>query len=115
MSPIYAPDAEPLDRTLKVNVSRRQVRDLDLIAQEFGMTRSWVVREALQIGVPAVIGHLRSLRESGFRPSGQVLSPRAAGPRRGPRSDGPREDRWVYRPDVAPEGQKAPAYDDDEE
>ena len=115
MSPIYAPDAEPLDRTLKVNVSRRQLRDLDLIAQEFGMSRSWIVREALRIGVPAAIGRLRWLREAGFRASGQAISPRAAWPRRGPRSDGPREDRWVHRPNLEPEGQKAPALDDDEE
>ena len=115
MPPIYAPDAQPLDLTLKVAVSRRQLRDLDNIAQEFGMSRSWVVREALRIGVPAAAGRLRSLRKAGFRPSGQALSPRAAGPRRGPRSDGPREDRWVHRPDLAPEGQAPPAFDDDAE
>lgn len=115
MSPIYAPDAEPLDRTLKVGVSRRQLRDLDLIADEFGMSRAWVVREALRIGLPAAIGRLWSLRTAGYRPSGQVLSPQAAGPRRGPRSDGAREDRWVHRPNLAPEGQKAPAFDDDGE
>ena len=115
MSPIHAPDAEPLDRTVKVRVSTRELRDLDLIAQRFGMSRSWVVREALRIGVPAAIGRLQWLREAGFRPSGQAISPRAAGPRRGPRSDGPREDRWVHRPDLAPEGQRAPALDDDEE
>ena len=115
MSPIYAPDAEPLERTLKVGVSRRQLRDLDLIAEEFGMSRAWLVREVLRIGLPAAIGRLRSLREAGYRPSGQVLSPQAAGPRRGPRSDGPREDRWVHRPDLAPEGERAPALDDDDQ
>ena len=115
MRPIHAPDAEPLDRTIKVNLSRRQLRDLDRIAQQFGISRSWLVREALRIGVPAAIARLRSLREAGFRPRGQSDSPRSAAPRRGPRSDGPREDRWVHRPDLAPEGHEAPELDDDEE
>ena len=115
MPPIYAPDAEPLALTVKVRVSRRELRDLDLIAQEFGMSRSWVVREALRIGVPAARGQLQWLREAGFRPSGQANQSPFRWPRRGPRSDGPREDRWVHRPDLEPEGQKAPALDDDEE
>ena len=60
--------------TLKVNVSRRQLRDLDLIAQEFGMSRSWIVREALRIGVPAAIGRLQVVaggRVPGERPGDQ--------------------------------------------
>ena len=115
MRPIHEPDAEPLDRTIKVNVSRRQLRDLDRIAQQLGMSRSWLVRETLRIGLPAAIGRLESLWEAGFRPRGQVDSPHAAAPRRGPRSDGPREDRWVHRPELAPEGQAAPKLDPDPE
>ena len=38
MRPIYDPEAEMLDRTIKLNVSRRQLRDLDRFAQQFGMT-----------------------------------------------------------------------------
>ena len=115
MRPIHEPDAEPLDRTIKVNVSSRQLRDLDRIAQQFGISRSWLLREALRIGIPAAFGQLRSRREAGFRPRGQVDSPHAAAPRRGPRSDGPREDRWVHRPELAPEGQAAPELDRDPE
>jgi len=114
MRPIYDPEAETLDRTIKLNVSRRQLRDLDRFAQQFGMTRSWLLREALHIGLPAVVAHLRSLRSAGFRPKGQVASPSAAGPRRGPRTDGLREDRWIHRPNLTPEG-RAFEYNDDDE
>ena len=51
----------------------------------------------------------------GFRPKGQVASPSAAGPRRGPRTDGLREDRWIHRPNLTPEGRAFEYNDDDDE
>ena len=95
---IVDPDLQPLDRIVKVRLSRRQLRDVDRLSGEFSMTRAWFLREALAVGVPAAAAHIRALRTQGLRPSGVVTKPGAPGPRRGPRSDGARDDRWVEVP-----------------
>ena len=94
-TPLYDPDLQPLDRVVKVRLSRRQLRDVDRLAAEFSMSRAWFLREALAIGLPAAAAHIRMLRDQGLRPAGTAHTPQATGPRRGPRSDGARDDRWV--------------------
>ena len=113
--PVYDPDLQPLDRVVKLRLSRRQLRDLDQLAAEFSMTRAWFLREALAIGVPAAAVRIRALRRQGLRPSGVLSNRDAAGPRRGPRSDGVRSDRWVGAPgaDVKADGVPAVPYDDE--
>lgn len=112
---LYDPDLQPLDRVVKLRLSRRQLRDVDRLAAEFSMTRAWLLREALAIGLPAAAAKLRMLREQGFRPAGQVSAPAAKGPRRGPRSDGARHDRWVSAPAVpVPRGRPADVPYDEE-
>ena len=106
--PIWDPDAEPLDRVIKLRVSRRQLHDLDLAVAEFGMSRSWLLREALALGFPALVTQVRMRRKAGFVTRGEYVNPSAAGPRRGPRSDGARTDRWVHRPGGSEEGQRRP-------
>ena len=96
--PIQDPDLQPLDRTVKLRLSRRQLETVDQLAREFGMTRSWFIREALAVGVPGARDKLRELFDAGYRPSGTALPRRVTGPRRGPQSDGPRTDRWVLAP-----------------
>ena len=64
MKPIWAPDAEPLDRVVKLRLSRRQLQTLDLAVKEFGMSRSWLLREALARGFPAVVTELRLKRKA---------------------------------------------------
>ena len=54
--PIQDPDIQPLDRTVKLRFSRRQLETVDQLAREFGMTRSWLLREALALGVPGCPG-----------------------------------------------------------
>ncbi len=75
------------------------------------MSRSWIIREALAAGLPLLVARLRDMRRRGFRPRGQLVNKHVAGPRRGPRSDGLRDDRWVRRPDVKPEGTRRPRVD----
>ena len=64
VKPVWAPDAEPLDRVVKLGVSRRQLHALDLAVKEFGMSRSWLLREALARGFPAVVTELRLKRKA---------------------------------------------------
>ena len=64
VKPIWAPDAEPLDRVVKLRLSRRQLQTLDLAVKEFGMSRSWLLREALARGFPAVVTELRLKRKA---------------------------------------------------
>ena len=68
--PIYDPDGEPLDREIRLKLSRRQLFQLDALAAEFGMTRSWLVREVLGDGLPAATQRLRALAKRGLRPLG---------------------------------------------
>lgn len=98
LPPIREPDAEPLDRTVKVRLSARQVEHLDLAVKEFRMSRSWVLRESLALGFPLFVEKVRQRRRAGLVPRGEYQNPNAAGPLRGPRSDGPRSDRWVHAP-----------------
>ena len=44
LSPIRESDSEPLNRTVKLRFSHRQLEDLDAVAAELGMARSWVLR-----------------------------------------------------------------------
>lgn len=105
---IWDPDAEPLDRLVKIRVSRRQLHDLDLAVAEFAMSRSWLVREALAIGFPALVTQLRQRRRAGLVTRGEYVNPAVRGPRRGPRMDGTGTDRWVQRPGGSAEGEKRP-------
>ena len=98
LSPIREPDAEALDRSVKLRLSSRQVEHLDLAMQEFRMSRSWILREALALGLPLFVEKQRRLRRAGFVPRGEYQNPDAAGPLRGPRSDGRRADSWVSAP-----------------
>lgn len=95
---VHAPDAEPFDRVVKVRFSSRQLEQLDLAVAEFRMSRSWLIREALAEGLPNVVEKVRERLRAGLVPRGAYWRPGTAGPRHGPRSDGPREDRWVVAP-----------------
>ena len=98
LPPIWEPDAEPLDRTVKVRLSVRQLDHLDLAVKEFRMSRSRVLRESLALGFPLFVEKVRQRRRAGLVPRGEYQNPNAASPFRGPRSDGPRADRWVNAP-----------------
>lgn len=98
LPPVWEPDAEPLDQAVKLRFSVRQLEQLDLVVREFGMSRSWILREAIAAGLPVFVEKVRQRRCAGLVPRGEYQQPGAVGPRRGPRSDGPRTDRWVNAP-----------------
>ena len=93
-------DLQPLDRPIRIRLSRRQLSAIDRLAAEFGISRSWFIREALARGLPLAEDRIRKLIEDGFRPAGDAARLPASGPRRGPISDGARPDRWVHAPSV---------------
>ena len=107
--PIEGADLQPLDRTVKLRLSRRQLSGIDRLASEFGISRSWFLREALAVGIPAAADRLRKLFDDGLRPAGAAVRPLASGPRRGPLSDGARPDRWVRVP--SPRRRRRPVTD----
>ena len=93
--PLDDPDLQPLDRVVKVRLSERQLAHVDRLCDEFSVSRSWFLREVFAVGLPVAVANIRQLMADGFVPAG-AASPRASsGPRRGPRSDGARVDRWV--------------------
>ncbi len=96
--PIREPDAEPLDCTVKLRLSARQLEQLDQAVAEFKMSRSWILRECIAEGFPLFVEAVRQRRRAGLVPRGEYQNPEASGPRRGPRSDGLRGDRWVGAP-----------------
>jgi len=98
LSPIWEPDAEALDRTLKLRVSTRQLEHLGLAVAEFTMGRSWILRECVGLGFPLFVEQVRQRGRAGLIPRGEYQNPNVAGPQRGPRSDGRRTDRWVSAP-----------------
>lgn len=59
LPPVWDPDAEPLDREIKLCLSTRQLEELDLLVKELNMSRSWILRGALGQG-PAVVRRQRA-------------------------------------------------------
>ena len=98
LPPIWEPDAELLDRTVKVSLSVCQLEHLDVAVKEFRMSRSRVLREPLAPGFPLFVEKVRQRRRAGLVRRGEYQNSNAAGPLRGPRADGPRADRWVNAP-----------------
>ena len=98
LRPIREADVEPLDRTIELNVSARQLEQLDLAVRELRISRAWLIRECIAEGFASVVEKVRERRAAGLVPRGEYQHPNAVGPRRGPRSDGLRADRWVSAP-----------------
>lgn len=113
--PILDPDAEPLDRPLRLRVSRRQLFQLDALASEFGMTKAWLLREVIADGLPVATGRLRALAKSGMRPAGAKRKDRRTAVHRGPRADGVRPDRWAKSPRADARKRRVRPSDFDEE
>ena len=90
-------DLQPLDRPIRIRLSRRQLSGIDRLAAEFGISRSWFIREALALGLPLAEERIRKLIEDGFRPAGDAARVPASGPRRGPISDGARPESLGLR------------------
>lgn len=111
--PIYAPDAEPLDFTVKLRLSRRQMLQLDRLCDEFGMSRAWLIREAMADGLPAAVERLRRLFAEGYRPAGMVRRHGRDVRLRGPRLDGPHTDRFVHEPKLRPPRPRPRPADED--
>ena len=65
---LASPDWEPLDRRIKVGVTRSFAHGLAAFADELGVAQSIVVREACRRGLPALIADARFLREHGYAP-----------------------------------------------
>ena len=79
LPPIWEPDAELLDRTVKVRLSVCQLEHLDLAVKEFRMSRSRVLRESLALGFPLFVEKVRQRRRAGLAPRGEYQNPTAAG------------------------------------
>ena len=79
LPPIWEPDVEPLDRTVKVRLSARQLEHLDLAVKEFRMSRSWVLRESLALGFPLFVEKVRQRRRCGPGAARGVPEPECGG------------------------------------
>ena len=98
LPPVREADVEPLDRVVTLNVSARQLEQLDLAVRELRISRAWLIRECIAEGFANVVQQVRERRRAGLIPRGEYQNPTAVAPRRGPRSDGLRADRWVSAP-----------------
>ena len=102
-SDLASPDWEPLDRRIKVGVTRSFADALAAFADELGVAQSVVLREACRRGLPALVADTRFLREHGYSPGaylGSVATGHAFGKGGGRRDSTP---QWVSTPadDVA--------------
>ena len=50
---------EPFRHVLKVKLTSSQLNHLNRLVASLGVSRSWIVRRALQAGLPAVVSELR--------------------------------------------------------
>ena len=65
---VYAPDWEPYSRIMKLRLTCSQTVALDALAADHGVSRSWLVREALATGVPLLVANLERARKQGVTP-----------------------------------------------
>ena len=91
------PHWEPYSALVKLYVTPTQRHDLDQLVVELRVSRSWLLRRAVSVGLPAVVEDLRQRRRAGLR-----AAPGSAGrgggrvppTRRGPRGRGLVADVW---------------------
>ena len=67
-------DLQPLDRPIRIRLSRRQLSGIDRLAAEFGISRSWFIREAGSWA--AACGGAHSQAHRGRLPAGRGRCPR---------------------------------------
>lgn len=92
------PDAEPLDQTVKLRFSVRQSGAARSGRAPVGDVAFVAPARSDQPGFSVLRREGASGRRAGLAPREEYRQPDAAGPRRGPRSDGLRADRWVNAP-----------------
>ena len=100
----YAPEWEPYRHVVKVRVTSTQLNYLNSMAARLAVSRSYLFREALQLGLPRLLDDRRRLQEAGMAagPAGRATPEPVA--RRGPRAATPVAE-WIDLPDrPAPSG-----------
>ena len=65
---VYAPRAESYSALVKIYVTPSQRYDLDQLVTELRVSRSLLLRQAIEAGLPAVVADLRARRRAGLRP-----------------------------------------------
>lgn len=108
-------DDQALDQVVKLRLSVRQLRRLDVLVERFSMSRSWLLREAIAVGLPAAANRIEQLLAAGYRPAGDRLRPTKSGRRRGPQSDSSLALRWTLAPDSPGLRRPGPAPDFEDE
>ena len=85
--PVFEP--EGLQLTVKVRMTRSQFDALNHAAAEQRVTRSWLIREAVHLGLPPVLALLEQARAKGFSVGSARRASRASTVFRGPRDQRP--------------------------
>ena len=83
---VHDPHWEPYSALVKLYVTPSQRHDLDQLVTELRVSRSLLVRLAIEAGLPDVVADLRRRRRAALRPGGRTRGRRSAVPsvRRGP-------------------------------
>ena len=97
---IVDPHWEPLAHVVKVRFTATQLHTLDELVSELRVSRAWLLRMAINRGLPAVVDDLRRRRRLGLRPATAHSRRTTRGPRRGPRGGASVEGAWISRDDV---------------
>ena len=82
-------DPEGLRRTVKIRMTHSQYDVLDRAARKQGVTRSWLIRETLHIGLPRLLASLDEARAAGLSVGSARRASRGSTVFRGPRDQRP--------------------------
>ena len=76
---------EPLSRRILFRVTATQLHTLDVLASEFGVSRTWLLRRAVSAGLPEVVAEVRAAADAGLRVAGseERFSEAVRGPKGG--------------------------------
>ena len=78
---------QPFRHILKFRVTTPQLNHLNQLVASLGVSRSWLLRRALHLGLRSVVDELTDVSAHDFALRAARGRPHVGGPRRGPRGD----------------------------
>ena len=88
-TPVRDPDWEPFTELVKLRFTVTQLSLIDRVALQHGVSRSWLLRQAIAEGLPRLVAVLEDGRERGMSPRATRRLSRVKATYRGPAGERP--------------------------
>ena len=85
----FLPDHEPYRHVVKLRFAATELNEIDRLALEHGVSRAFLLRQAVAVGLGPAVDALEAARRAGMSVRAARPGPRAGSLYRGPRTRGP--------------------------